>query len=38
MIYNGTNGVFLNIGIEIRDQVRFPTAPDVKAVLAERGE
>ena len=35
MIYDGTNGVFLNVGIRIRDQVRFPTAPDLMAVLAE---
>ena len=38
MIYNGTNGVFLNLGIKIPDQLRFPTAPDVKAVFAEIAE
>ena len=35
VIFDGTNGVFLNVGIKIRDQVRFPTAPDLMAVLAE---
>ena len=35
VIYDGTNGVYLNYGIRIRDQVRFPTAPDVKAMTAE---
>ena len=35
VIYDCTNGVFLNHGIRIRDQVRFPTAPDVKAMMAE---
>jgi hypothetical protein len=35
VIYDGTNGVYLNYGIRIRDQVRFPTAPDIKCVLAE---
>ena len=35
VIYDGTNGVFLNYGIRIRDQVRFPAAPDIKCVLAE---
>ena len=38
VIFDGTNGVWLNYGIRIRDQVRFPTAPDVKAVLAETAE
>ena len=38
VIFDGTNGVFLNFGIKIRDQVRFPTAPDVKAVLSELAE
>ena len=38
VIFDGTRGVFLNIGIRIRDQVRFPTAPDLKAVLAELAE
>jgi hypothetical protein len=35
VIYDGTHGVFLNYGIRIRDQVRYPTAPDVKAMMAE---
>lgn len=35
VIHGGTNGVFLNYGTKIRDQVQFPTAPDIKAVLAE---
>ena len=38
VIYDGTNGVYLNVGIRIRDQVRFPTAPDLMAVLAEPSE
>ena len=38
VIFDGTNGVFLNVGIRTRDQVRFPTAPDVKAVLSELAE
>ena len=38
VIFDGSNGVFLNFGIKIRDQVRFPTAPDVKAVLSELAE
>ena len=38
VIFDGTRGVMLNLGIKIRDQVRFPTAPDVKAVLAELAE
>ena len=35
MIYDGSRGVYLNCGIRVRDQVQFPTAPDIKAVLAE---
>ena len=35
VIYDGTNGIFLNYGIKIRDQVKFPASPDIKAVLAE---
>ena len=38
VIYDGTHGVALNYGIKIRDQVRFPTAPDVKVVLSEIAE
>ena len=38
VIYDGSHGVFLNLGIQIRDQVRLPTAPDLKAVLAEMAE
>ena len=38
VIYDGSHGVLLNSGIKIRDQVRFPTAPDIKAVLAEVAE
>ena len=37
-IFDGTNGVYLNLGIRIRDRVRFPTACDIKAVLAELAE
>ena len=32
---DGTNGVFLDYGIKIRDRIKFPGAPDIKAVLAE---
>ena len=35
VIYDGTNGIFLNYGIKIRDQMQFPGAPDIKAELAE---
>ena len=38
VIFDGTRGIFLNHGIRIRDQVRFPTAADIKAVLAEMAE
>lgn len=38
VIFDGTNGVFLNVGVKIRDQIRFPTAPDLKAVIAELAE
>ena len=38
VIYDGTDGVFLNYGIKIRDQIKFPTAPDLKAVMAELHE
>ena len=37
-IFDGTNGVYLNVGVTIRDQIRYPTAPDHKAVLAELAE
>ena len=36
VIFDGTNGVHLNLGIKIRDQIKFPGAPDIKAVLAEK--
>ena len=36
VIFDGTNGVYLNLGIRIRDQVRFPTSCDIKAVLTDR--
>ena len=35
VIYDGSNGIFLNPGIRVRDQVRFPTAADGRAVLEE---
>ena len=38
VIYDGTNGIALNQEIKIRDQIRFPIAPDVKCVLAECAE
>ena len=38
VIYDATNGIFLNYGIRVRDQVKFPSAPDIKAVLAEMHE
>ena len=38
VIFNDTNGVYLNLGIRTRDQVRSPTACDIKTVLAELAE
>ena len=38
MIYDGTNGIYFNYGVQVRDQVKFPSAPDIKAVLAEMHE
>ena len=38
VIYDGTNGICLNYGVKVRDQVKFPSAPDIKAVLAEMYE
>ena len=38
VIFDGTNLVYLNLVIRTRDQVRFPTACDIKAVLAELAE
>jgi hypothetical protein len=38
VMFDGTNGVYLNLGIRIRDEVRSPTACDIKAVLAEVAE
>ena len=35
VIFDGTNGVYLNYGIRVRDQIRLPAAPDIKAMLAE---
>ena len=38
VVFGGSHGVFLNVGINIRDQVRYPTAPDLNAMLAELAE
>ena len=38
IIFDASNGCHLNQGIKIRDQVRFPTAPDVKATVAAMAE
>ena len=38
VIYDGSNGITLNPGIRVRDQVRFPTAADGRAVLEECAE
>ena len=35
VIYDGTNGVFLNYGIKIRYQITFPTAPDINVLLSD---
>ena len=35
VIYDGTHGLYLNIGIRVRDQVEFPTCADGKEVLSE---
>ena len=38
VIYDGPNGIYLNPGIRVCDQVRFPTAADGRALLAELAE
>ena len=38
VLYDGTHGLDLNPGIRVRDQVRYPSASDAKAALAEMGE
>ena len=38
MIYDGPHGVLPNYGVRIRVQIRFPTSPDIKAVLSEIAE
>ena len=35
MIFDGSNRISLNPGIRVRDQVRFPTAADGRAVMEE---
>ena len=35
VIYDGVHGLDLNIGIRVRDQVKFPTCADRKEVLSE---
>ena len=35
VIYDGTHGLDLNVGIQVRDQVKFPTCVDGKEVLSE---
>ena len=38
VIYDGSNGIPLNPGIKVRDQVRFPTSADGRAVMEECAE
>ena len=38
VIYDGSHGITLNPGIRVRDQVRYPTAADGKALLEECAE
>ena len=38
VIYDGSNRIPLNPGIKVRDQVRYPTAADARAVLEECAE
>ena len=38
VIYDGSNGIYLKPGIRVRDQVRFPTAADGRALLEELAE
>mgnify|MGYP003333509867 CR=1 FL=1 len=35
VIYDGSHGITLNPGIRVRDQVRYPTAADCRALLEE---
>ena len=38
VIFDGSNGVDLNKHIRVRDQVKYPTAADAKAVVAEAAD
>ena len=38
VIFDGSHGVTLNPGIRVRDQVRYPTAADGRALLEECAE
>ena len=35
VIFDGSNGILVNTEIIVRDQIRFPTADDIKVVLKE---
>ena len=35
VVFDGTHGVLVNLEIRVRDQVRYPTATDVRAYLEE---
>ena len=37
VIFDNTNGVYLNVGIRIRDQIRYPTAAGLKVVKPTAG-
>ena len=38
VIYDGSNGIWLNPGIRVRDQVRYPTCADGRCVLESCAE
>ena len=38
VFYDGSNGLDLNPGIRVRDQVKYPTSADAKGVVAEKAD
>ena len=38
VLFDGSNGLGLNPGIRVRDQVKYPTAADTKGVMAEAAD
>ena len=38
VIYDGSNGIDLNPGIRVRDQIRYPTAADAKVVVGSMAD